>query len=119
MNVSRMIRRLARVLIVACVLAVAAVAILLLITARQDKVHAAFLSTGRSVNSFLGDYKHALEDSFKSKDVSEVLAFYSDRYAAPGRGHLRLTPDKKEAAARLKIGLSSLYRKIEQLEIHV
>jgi len=97
MNVSRMIRRLARILIVACVLAVAAVAILLLITARQDKVHAAFLSTGRSVNSFLGDYKHALEDSFKSKDVSEVLGFYSERYASPKRGHWRLTPDQSQA----------------------
>ena len=32
---------------------------------------------------------------------------------------LRQTPDKKEAAARLKIGLSSLYRKTEQLGIHV
>ena len=30
---------------------------------------------------------------------------------------LRLTPDKKEAARRLNIGLSSLYRKIEALGI--
>jgi len=32
---------------------------------------------------------------------------------------LRQTPDKKEASRRLDIGLSSLYRKIEQLEIQV
>jgi len=31
---------------------------------------------------------------------------------------LRQTLDKKEAATRLKIGLSSLYRKIEQLGLH-
>ena len=30
---------------------------------------------------------------------------------------LRQWPDKREAARRLKLGLSSLYRKIEELEI--
>jgi DNA-binding NtrC family response regulator len=32
---------------------------------------------------------------------------------------LRQCPDKKEAARRLKLGLSSLYRKIEELKIEL
>ena len=32
---------------------------------------------------------------------------------------LRQTPDKKEAARRLGIGLSSLYRKIDELNVEV
>ena len=32
---------------------------------------------------------------------------------------LRQCPDKKEAARRLKLGLSSLYRKIEELKIEI
>jgi DNA-binding NtrC family response regulator len=32
---------------------------------------------------------------------------------------LRQCPDKKEAARRLVLGLSSLYRKIEELKIEI
>lgn len=47
-------------------------------------------------------------------DLSEAMKRYEKKHI---ERILSETPDKREAARRLKIGLSSLYRKIEQLEI--
>jgi hypothetical protein len=91
----RILRILLRVLIVGIVLAGASIALSLFVMARKDKEHERFLNTGKSVNSFLASYKHAVEDSFKQKDVNEIMQFYSERYASPGRGRWFLRPDQE------------------------
>jgi len=49
-----------------------------------------------------------------SEDLREVMAHAERRHI---ERILRTTPDKREAAKRLKLALSSLYRKIEELGI--
>ena len=82
----RILRKLFRVLIIAIALAAASVAVTLFVMARKDKEHERFLNTGKSVNTFLASYKHGVEESFKKKDIAELMKFYSERYASPGRG---------------------------------
>lgn len=91
----RILRILLRVLIVGTALAGAIIALSLFVMARKDKEHERFLNTGKSVNSFLASYKHAVEDSFKQRDVTEIMQFYSERYASPGRGRWILKPDQE------------------------
>jgi len=93
MTITKAIRKLALILIIGCVLIAAIVAVSLFVMARKDREHAAFYNTGRSINTFLNSYKQALEDSFKSRDASPVLAFYSNQYESPGRGRWILKPD--------------------------
>src|SRR2546425_584476 len=90
----RILKKLARVLIVVVALVVAIFALSLYVMARKDKEHARFFNTGKSVNQFLATYKHGLEEAFKKKDVSEITRFYSSRYASPGRGRWVLKPDQ-------------------------
>src|SRR5947209_17106574 len=92
----RILRRLAKILIVASVIICLVIAVGLYIMARKDKEHERFLNTGKSVNQFLSDYKHGMEESFKKKDASEVAHFYSDHYSSPGRGHWSLKPGREE-----------------------
>ena len=82
-----------RFLIAACCATAAIVGLTLFVMARKDKEHARFFNTGKSVNAFLNDYKHALEDSFKRQNVSGTMAFYSGHYASPARGRWILKPD--------------------------
>jgi hypothetical protein len=92
----RILKKLAKILIIASAFICLAVAIGLYIMARKDKEHERFFNTGKSVNTFLSNYKHGLEESFKKKDVAEVAHFYSDRYSSPGRGQWVLKPDREE-----------------------
>src|SRR6059058_343013 len=91
----RILRKLFRVLIVGMALAASSVAVTLFVMARKDKEHGRFLSTGKSVNQFLASYKHGVEESFKNKNVAEVMKFYSERYASPGQGRWILKPDQE------------------------
>ena len=61
----KILRKLLRVLIIGVVLAVAGVGLSLFVMARKDKEHERFFNTGKSVNQFLANYKHGLEESFK------------------------------------------------------
>src|SRR5205085_2111083 len=62
--------------------------------------HARFFDTGKSVNSFLGDYKRGVEEALKKKDISEIMRFYSDRYNSPARGRwvTRPAPDESDVS---------------------
>ena len=94
MDKRRILRRVLRALIILGVLAVAIVALGLYVMARKDKEHARFYNTGKSVNQFLANYKHGMEEAFKKKDASELTQFYSERYVSPGRGRWVLTRDQ-------------------------
>src|SRR6266436_3251739 len=91
----RILRNLVRVLIIGIALVSASIALSLFVMARKDKEHERFFNTGKSVNVFLANYKHGLEESFKKKDVKETMQFYSERYASPGRGRWVLKPDQE------------------------
>src|SRR5713226_1380786 len=93
MRTRRIYRISMRLLIAGCIVVAATVGLTLFVMARKDKEHARFYKTGKSVNAFLNDYKNALEDCFKTQNVSAVLAFYSDHYASPARGRWTLKPD--------------------------
>jgi FG-GAP-like repeat len=92
----RLLRRLAKLFLISGAIIGVCLAIILYVMARQDKEHDRFLKTGKSVNTFLSNYKHGLEEAFKKKDASEVMRFYSDRYASPGRGQWLLKPEREE-----------------------
>jgi len=112
----RRVKILMRVLLVLIVVAGAGAGIGPYMMARKDAEHAKFYNTGKSVNSFLSDYNHALKEAFEKKDASPVLRFYSDRYASPGRGRWTLKPDGAEsdvAIARLRVEGNQDYRKAD------
>ena len=88
----KILRVLLRVLMIGIVVVGAGVALSLFVMARKDKEHVRFLNTGKSVNQFLASYKHGVEESFKSKNVAEIMNFYSERYASPGRGRCAVQP---------------------------
>jgi hypothetical protein len=91
----RILRALLRILIVVCFGLAAVVALSLYVMARKDKEHERFFNTGKSVNQFLASYKHGLEEAFKKKDTTELMQFYSERYASAGRGRWVLQPDQE------------------------
>jgi hypothetical protein len=72
------------------------IAVTLFIMASKDKEHDRFFNMGKSVNQFLSDYKHALEESFKKKDAGEVARYYSEHYSSPKRGQWVLKPEREE-----------------------
>ncbi len=57
---------------------------------RTDREHERFFATGKSVNTFLGDYKKGIEEAFKKKSGDDVTQFYADDYNSVGRGSWRL-----------------------------
>lgn len=92
----RTLKRLLKLLAIAAVSLGVCIAAALFIMARKDKEHDRFFNTGKSVNQFLSNYKHALEESFKRRDASEVAHLYSGRYSSPQRGRWVLKPDREE-----------------------
>ncbi len=74
------------------------VAVALFYMSRTDKEHARFYATGKSVNTFLGDYKHGIEEAFKKKAADEITRFYADDYNWAGRGRwlLREAPPEND-----------------------
>src|SRR5204862_766528 len=96
----KLLGRLAKTLFVLALVVCAAVAVALHWMSLKDKEHARFFNTGRSVNGFLSEYKHGVEEAFRKKDVSEVTRFYSDRYSSPARGRwvMRPAPDESDVS---------------------
>ena len=80
------LRKLGRVVIALILICAVAIAIALFSMAGEDKKHEKFYSTGKSVNSFLSAYNHALKHASLDNDPSTLLSFYSDSYVSPGRG---------------------------------
>lgn len=93
----RALRKLLRIFLLLCACLGAGAALGLYVMALKDKEHARFYNTGKSVNQYLGNYKHALEEAFKHGDVSEVMTFYSEHYTSPARGHWKLEPSRNES----------------------
>jgi hypothetical protein len=96
MSRKKLLITLAKLLLVVCAVIVMAVTLALYVLARKDKEHTRFYNTGKSINAFLGSYKHGLEEAFHKRDASEILRFYSERYASLGRGRWVLRPDTTE-----------------------
>lgn len=92
----KILKRLVKIFVFAAVAVCLAVPLSLYVMARKDKEHDRFLNTGKSVNTFLGDYKHGLDEAFKKKNADEVSHFYSDHYSSPVRGRWTLKPDREE-----------------------
>src|ERR1043165_2922147 len=77
----KLLKRLAKILLGLAVVVVVGVAVALYVMSRQDREHAKFFDTGKSVNTFLSDYKRGVEEAVKKRDVSEITRFYYDRAA--------------------------------------
>lgn len=86
----RVLKAIAKLSLVLLVVFGLVIAIMLYVMSRRDKEHARFYTTGKSVNTFLGEYKHGIEEAFKKKDASEVVKFYADDFNSPSRGSWRL-----------------------------
>src|SRR5919199_2706237 len=93
----KLLRRLAKIPFGLAAVIGVGVAVALYVMSRQDREHARFFNTGKSVNTFLSDYKRGVEEAFKKKDVSEVTRFYSDRYSSPARGRWVTQPASDES----------------------
>src|ERR1043165_7116613 len=96
----KLLKRLAKILLGLAVVVVVGVAVAVYVMSRQDREHAKFFDTGKSVNTFLSDYKRGVEEAVKKRDVSEITRFYSDRYTSPARGRwvARPAPDAGDVA---------------------
>src|SRR5438270_14059459 len=100
MSKRKLLKRLAKILVSLAAVIGVGVAVALYVMSRQDKEHARFFDTGKSVNSFLSDYKRGVEEALKKKDISEITRFYSDRYNSPARGRwaMRPAPDESDVS---------------------
>jgi hypothetical protein len=100
MSKRKLLKRLAKILVVIAAVIGVGVAIALYVMNQKDKEHARFFNTGKSVNSFLSDYKRGVEEALKKKDISEITRFYSDRYSSPARGRwvTRPAPDESDVS---------------------
>jgi hypothetical protein len=92
----KILKRLLKLFVFAVVALCVAIPVSLYVMARKDKEHERFLNTGKSVNTFLSDYKHGLDEAFKKKNAADVTHFYSDHYSSPSRGRWTLKPDREE-----------------------
>src|SRR5947209_5759882 len=96
----KLLKRLAKILLGLAAVVGVGVAVALYVMGRQDREHARFFNTGKSVNNFLSDYKRGVEEAVRKRDVSEVTRFYSDRYSSPARGRwvARPAPDESDVS---------------------
>jgi hypothetical protein len=93
----RLLKKLAMLTVVLLVIVGSVIGAALYIMARSDQEHARFFNTGKSVNTFLGNYTRALRESFDKKDPAPVMSLYSDRFWSPGRGHWQMAPASEES----------------------
>src|SRR5881227_1966796 len=93
----KLLKRLAKILVGVAAVVGVGVAVALYVMSRQDKEHARFFNTGKSVNNFLSDFKRGVEEAVRKGDVSEVTRFYSDRYSSPARGRWVARPAQDES----------------------
>jgi len=87
---------LSKILAVLGLVAGVGIAIALYVMGRRDAQHARFYNTGKSINSFLSEYSHALREAFQKRNADEVARLYSDSYFTPGRGRWETKQDKTE-----------------------
>ncbi len=76
--------------------------------AKEDRRHARFYNTGKTINAFLSSYCKGIAAAIEGGDPSPVAAFYSDQYSSPGRGRWTWGAEEPETGAvvmrRLKAG---------------
>lgn len=82
----RLLKAVAKLTLVLLVVIGLVIAVMLYMMSRSDKEHAKFFATGKSVNTFLGSYKHGIEEAFKKKDANEIVKLYADDFKSPARG---------------------------------
>lgn len=82
----KLAKKLLKIALGFALLGVVAVIIALFYMSRSDKEHARFYATGKSVNTFLSDYKHGIEEAFKNNAAGEVVKLYADDFNSAGRG---------------------------------
>lgn len=63
---------------------------------RQDQRHAQHYALGQRINNYLGEYSKAFTAAFHDGDLTQFADFYSDRYAAPGRGQWALRKARQQ-----------------------
>lgn len=90
----RWLRRLAKVGLVLSLILTIGMAVAWRWLNQADAHHARFLEAGKTINTFLKDYSHALTDAYHSKDRSHLLECYAANYESRGRGEWQFT--KKE-----------------------
>src|SRR5262249_3853630 len=73
------------------------IAIALYVMGHRDAQHARFYNTGKSINSFLSDYSHAVREAFQKRNADAVASLYSDSYFSPGRGRWETQQDKSQS----------------------
>jgi hypothetical protein len=95
----RGLSRLSTILVALVVVVGAGVALALAEMNRRDKQHARFYNAGASVKGFLGDYCARLGEAFEAGDPELLRPFYSEAYAAPGRGAWTFGPPQREGGA--------------------
>src|SRR5215472_15815573 len=88
---------LAKVLAVLVLVVVAGVSMALYVMSRRDAQHARFYTTGKSINSFLGDYSAAIREAVQKRNVDAVAGMYSDSYFSPARGRWETQQSKSES----------------------
>src|SRR5262249_58418252 len=86
MAMKRRLTTLAKGLGVLGLVAGVGIAIALYVRGHRDAQHARFYNTGKSINSFLSDYSHAVREAFQKRTADPVASLYSDSYFSPGRG---------------------------------
>src|SRR5262249_38231274 len=97
MAMKRRLTTLAKGLGVLGLVAGGGIAIALYVMGHRDAKHARFYNTGKSINSFLSDYSHAVREAFQKRNADAVASLYSDRYLSPGRGRWETQQDKSQS----------------------
>src|SRR5262249_8293590 len=97
MAMKRRLTTLAKGLGVLGLVAGVGIAIALYVMGHRDAQHARFYNTGKSINSFLSDYSHAVREAFQKRNADAVASLYSDRYLSPGRGRWETQQDKSQS----------------------
>jgi hypothetical protein len=96
----RLLKAIAKLTLVLLVVIGLVIAVMLYVMSRSDKEHARFYATGKSVNTFLGSYKHGIEEAFKKKDANEIVKLYADDFNSPARGRwvMQNAPNENDVA---------------------
>src|SRR5215210_3203022 len=96
MAVKRTLKVTAKVLVGVSLVFAAAAAVALYVMKAQDREHQKFFNTGKSINGFLGNYKHGIEEAFRRGDASQITSLYSESYRSPSRGRWVMKPARGE-----------------------
>ena len=95
-------RRVFRVVLMPCALAVVAVPLMLRDLKSDDLDYARFYSTGKSINAFLSAYCRGLEEAHVKGQVDLVAGHYSNEYRSPARGRWTWSENREDGKSEGK-----------------